>query len=88
MSYAVVEPKYMPKKSFIVRISWIKNYVPTYLPTVEFYCYISTDLNDDPNFRAKYYMKFNGTPGLFKVFILTVKGWCYPVFIYFRDMRL
>lgn len=74
MRCAVVELKYMPKKTFIVPINWIKNYIPTHLPTVPFLCYISTNLKDDPNFRAKYYKKFNGTAGLFKVFILTVKG--------------
>lgn len=87
MSFAVVELKYMPKKTFIVPITWIKNYVAKHLPTVEFYCYISTNLKDDPNFQAKYYVKFTGTAGLFKVFILTVTGWLY-LFLYYHFLRV
>lgn len=74
MSFAVVELKYMPKKTFIVRISWIKNYVRNHSPVQEFYCYISTDLAEDPDFSSKYYLKFNGTPGLFKVFVHITTG--------------
>lgn len=81
MHFAVVELKYVKKRTFIVPISWIKNYKINHSLTQEFYCYISTDLKDDPNFEIKYLLKFNGNAGLFKVFVLTVTGTADTAFI-------
>ncbi len=81
--YAVVELKYVPRKTFVVPINWIKDYSAVHGSTYEFYCYISTNLKDEPDFVAKYYMKFNGTPGRFKVFVLTTTGQCYMFLVTF-----
>lgn len=75
MKFAIVEPKYMPKKFVIVPIANVKNYKAKYSPVEEFYCYISNDLSDEPNFEATYKEKIDGEPGRFKVFIRKVTGW-------------
>lgn len=72
--FAVVELKYMPKKTFVVPLAWVKNYIRGHLPTAEFFCYISSDLKESANFEAKYFIKYTGIAGLFKVFVLFITG--------------
>lgn len=68
MDFAIVELKYVEKGMYIVPIGNIKSSKPK-VSTDPYFCYISADLTEEPNFDAKYYEKFEGSPGVFKVFI-------------------
>lgn len=69
MNYAIVELKYVEKRMFIVSVDNIQSSKPKVSSADPYFCYISTDLTDEPDFDAKYFEKFDGTPGVFKVFI-------------------
>lgn len=69
MSFAVVELKYQEKKTFTVAVECIQNFQPKASAVESYFCYISTDITEEPDFNAKYMKTFDGQPGLFKVFI-------------------
>lgn len=72
--FAIVELKYEEKKTFIVRLKWIKAMKPKPSAVDLHFCYISTDLTAEPNFGAKYLKTFDGESGYFKVFIRKITG--------------
>lgn len=69
MNFALVELKYVEKGMYIVPITNIQSSKPKVSAIDPYFCYISTNLTDEPDFDAKYYEKFDGTAGIFKVFI-------------------
>ncbi len=69
MNFAIVELKYVEKGMHIVPIGNIQSSKPKVSTMDPYFCYISTDITGEPNFDAKYHEKFDGTPGVFKVFI-------------------
>lgn len=69
MDFVIVELKYVEKRMFIVPIKNIQSSKPKASAVDAYFCYISMDLTEEPNFNAKYCEKFDGSPGLFRVFI-------------------
>lgn len=74
MKCAVVELKYVPKKFFIVRTDYLKDFKGKYSSFESVLCYVSNDLSDEPNFVAKYSEKYDVEPGVYKVFIKKITG--------------
>lgn len=77
MKFAVVELKYVQGKTYIVPISWIRKFKQKFSRTESFLCYISVTISDVPDFEAEYRKEeFNGTAGIYKVFVLKVTSKC------------
>lgn len=77
MKFAVIEYKYVAGKTHIVPLKCIKKYSPKSKQTESFLCYISPNISDEPDFNVKYSKEpFNGSVGIFKVFVLKVTGEC------------
>lgn len=77
MKFAVVELKYVPGKTYIVPINWIKKFNLKFKKTESFLCFISLTISDEPDFDADHKREFNGSAGTYKVFVLTVTGSVY-----------
>lgn len=77
MKFAVVELKYVPGKTYIVPINWIKKFNKKFKQTESLLCYISLNISDEPNFDVDYYKEeLKCAAGMFKVFVLKVTSEC------------